>query len=122
MSDPVDLSAALASFHETWAPRTVATMNDYDVRVAKAHGEFTPHRHPDTDELFLVITGALTIRLEDEDEVVLGPGQMYVVPRGRLHQPVADEETHLLLFEPSNTVNTGDSPSELTAERRLVEQ
>ena len=97
-------------------------MNDYDVRVAKAHGEFTPHRHPDTDELFLVITGALTIRLEDEDEVVLGPGQMYVVPRGRLHQPVADEETHLLLFEPSNTVNTGDSPSELTAERRLVEQ
>jgi mannose-6-phosphate isomerase-like protein (cupin superfamily) len=97
-------------------------MNDYDVRVAKAHGEFTPHRHPDTDELFLVLAGSLTIRLEHDDEVVLGPGQIYVVPRGLLHQPVAEMETHVLLFEPTTTVNTGDTPGALTAERRLVEQ
>jgi mannose-6-phosphate isomerase-like protein (cupin superfamily) len=96
-------------------------MNNYDVRVVKTFGEFSWHRHHDTDELFLVIAGSLTIRLEDDDEVVLGPGQVFVVPRGRLHQPVSEGEAHVLLFEPSATVNTGDSPGALTAERRLID-
>ncbi len=79
----------LATFEEPWTPRTVATLNDYDVRVVKTKGEFTRHSHPDTDELFLVLRGSLTIRM-DAAEVQLGPGQLFVVPRGVHHQPVSD--------------------------------
>jgi mannose-6-phosphate isomerase-like protein (cupin superfamily) len=102
-----------------WVPRTVAVVNDYDVRVVKTHGEFTRHAHPETDELFLVLDGSLTIRLDD-GEVTLGPGQLYVVPRGTPHQPVSQDGAQVLLFEPSATVNTGDTPSALTAERRVI--
>lgn len=119
MPAPVDLGAALATFHEAWQPRTVATLNDYDVRVAKTVGEFTWHSHPDTDELFLVVKGSLTIRMEAGD-VTLGPGQLYVVPRGMRHQPVSSEGAEIVLIEPSVTVNTGDSPGSLTAERRML--
>jgi mannose-6-phosphate isomerase-like protein (cupin superfamily) len=109
----------LASLTELWSPRTVAVVNDYDVQVVKVHGEFTRHSHPDTDEFFLVLSGRLTIRMTDGD-VVLEAGDCSVVPRGRLHQPCAEVETTVLLFEPSATVNTGDTPSALTAERHLV--
>ncbi len=119
MTDVVDLAAAFATFSEPWAPRTVAVMNDYDVRAVRTHGEFTRHSHPDTDELFLVLSGSLTIRLDDGD-VVLGPGQLYVVPRGVSHQPVSAEGAEVLLLEPSLTVNTGDNPGALTAGRREV--
>src|SRR4051794_5662223 len=115
--EPVQLEQALASFSEVWSPRTVATVNDYDVRLFKAAGEFSRHSHPDTDELFLVLAGELTIRLDDGD-VTLGPGQLYVVPRGTPHQPWSEHGASALLLEPSDTVNTGDSPSSLTAERR----
>jgi mannose-6-phosphate isomerase-like protein (cupin superfamily) len=115
---PVDLGAALSRIDQPWSPRTVAVLNDYDVRVVKTLGEFTPHRHPETDEFFLVIAGSMTIRLDDGD-VTLGPGQLYVVPRGVRHQPVSADGAQVLLIEPSVTVNTGDTPSELTAERRL---
>ena len=115
--DPVQLDQALATFAEPWSPRTIATVNDYDVRLFKAKGEFTRHTHPDTDELFLVLEGSLTIRLDDGD-VVLGPGQLYVVPRGTPHQPWSEHGASALLLEPSATVNTGDTPSALTAERR----
>ena len=111
--------AALAPFTETWQPRTVAVLNDYDVRVAKTLGEFTWHSHPDPDELFLVVKGSLTIRMEAGD-VTLGPGQLYVVPRGVRHQPVSSEGAEIVLIEPSATVNTGDSPSALTAARRVL--
>ena len=119
MPEPVDLQAVLSTFSEPWSPRTVAVMNDYDVRVVKTAGEFTWHSHPDTDELFLVLSGSLTIRLEDVD-VVLGPGQLHVVPRGVRHQPWSADGAEVLLVEPSSTLNTGDTPSELTAERRVV--
>jgi mannose-6-phosphate isomerase-like protein (cupin superfamily) len=118
MSQPVDLASVLATLTEPWSPRTVAVLNDYDVRVVKTRGEFTRHSHPDTDEVFIVLRGALTIRLDDE-EVTLGPGQLYVVPRGVHHQPVSEAEAEVILIEPSTTVNTGDTPSELTAERQL---
>lgn len=94
-------------------------MNDYDVRVVKAHGEFTWHSHPDTDELFLVVGGSLTIRMEAE-EVILGSGQMYVVPKGVRHQPFSAEGADVVLIEPSATVNTGDTRSHLTFERAVV--
>lgn len=119
MATPVDLAAALATFSEPWQPRTVAVLNDYDVRVVKTLGEFTWHCHPDTDELFLVLRGALTIRMEAGD-VTLGPGQLYVVPRGVRHQPVSGEGAEIVLVEPSVTVNTGDAPGELTAARRVL--
>jgi mannose-6-phosphate isomerase-like protein (cupin superfamily) len=117
MTQPVDLAAVLSTFSEPWTPRTVATLNDYDVRVVKTLGEFTWHSHPDTDELFLVLAGTLTIRLEAGD-VTLGSGDLYVVPRGVRHQPFSAEGADVVLIEPSETVNTGDTPGSLTAERR----
>jgi mannose-6-phosphate isomerase-like protein (cupin superfamily) len=115
----IDLAAVLATFAEPWTPRTVGTLNDYDVRVVRAHGEFTPHSHPETDEFFLVLSGSLTIRM-DAGDVAIGPGEVYIVPRGVRHQPVSPDGATVLLIEPSATVNTGDTPSELTAERRLL--
>ena len=119
MATPVDLTAVLSTFDDTWSPRTVAVLNDYDVRVVKVQGEFTRHSHPETDEFFLVLSGSLTIRM-DAGDVSLGPGEMYVVPKGVQHQPVSADGATVLLFEPSATVNTGDTPSHLTAERRVV--
>ncbi len=118
MSRAVDLSAAFESFDEPWSPRTVAVVNDYDVRVVRTQGEFTRHSHPETDEFFLVLRGFLTIKM-DAGDVVLGPGQLYVVPRGVPHQPVSADGAEVVLLEPSATVNTGDTPSELTAVRRF---
>ena len=118
-SEPRNIDAVLSSIEGHWSPRTIAVINDYDARVVKVQGEFTRHSHPETDEFFLVLSGELTIRM-DEGDVVLGAGDCYVVPKGRPHQPCADKEASVLLFEPSETVNTGDTPSELTAERRVV--
>ena len=119
MPQRVDLAAALSSFDEPWSPRTVAMLNDYDIRVVKTRGAFTRHSHPETDEVFLVLNGSLTIRLADS-EVTLGPGQLYVVPQGVEHQPISAEGAEVVLIEPSTTVNTGDTPSKLTAERRRL--
>lgn len=114
----VDLAGVLSTFEEPWSPRTVAVLNDYDVRVVKTKGEFARHSHPETDEFFLVLHGVLTIKMDGGD-VELGPGQIYVVPRGVPHQPVSVEGAEVVLIEPSATVNTGDTDSELTAERRV---
>ncbi|MBV8995511.1 MAG: cupin domain-containing protein [Pseudonocardiales bacterium] len=119
VSAVVDLASVLASFQDPWSPRTVATLNNYDIRVVKTTGEFTRHSHPETDELFLVLRGSLTIRM-DAGDVELGPGQLYVVPRGVPHQPVSAEGAEVMLIEPAATVNTGDTPSELTAKRQVV--
>lgn len=117
MNSACTLADVLEGFTETWSPRTVATVNDYDVRVFKARGEFTKHTHPDTDEFFLVLAGELRIRMAAGD-VVLTSGQVFVVPKGVEHQPVSEQGASVLLLEPSTTVNTGDSPSDLTADRR----
>ncbi|MDX6233466.1 MAG: hypothetical protein QOH68_2490 [Nocardioidaceae bacterium] len=119
MDAAVDLASVLSTLEQPWSPRTVALLNDYDVRVVKTKGEFTPHSHPETDELFLVLRGSLTIRL-DAGDVELGAGQIYVVSRGVQHQPVSVDGADVLLIEPSTTVNTGDTPSGLTAPRRVV--
>lgn len=104
----VSITECLAQVTEHWAPKRIATVNDYDVRVVKILGEFVWHAHPETDELFLVVDGRLTIQLRDGD-VTLGPGELYVVPRGVEHCPVADEETAVVLIEPAATQNTGDA-------------
>ena len=105
--EPVNLEAKLASFDERWSPRTVAQFNGHDVMVVKAKGEFVWHAHDDTDDLFLVLRGRLRIELRDR-VVELGPGELFVVPRGVEHRPVAEEEVHVLLIEPTGTPNTGD--------------
>lgn len=120
MASPVNVHDVLSTITEHWSPRTVAAVNEYDVRLVKVQGEFTRHSHPETDEFFLVLSGTLTIEMDD-DEARLGPGDAYVVPRGRFHRPRADAETTVLLFEPSQTVNTGDNPGPLTAQRQLAE-
>lgn len=93
-------------------------LNDYDIRVVKTKGEFTRHSHPNTDEFFLVLRGSLMIRM-DSGDVELRAGHLYVVPRGVPHQPVSVDGAEVVLIEPSSTVNTGDSPSELTAQRQV---
>jgi mannose-6-phosphate isomerase-like protein (cupin superfamily) len=102
-----NLGAALAGVTEHWSPLTIATVNDYDVRVVRVLGEFVRHVHADTDEFFLVLDGEFRIRMNDE-EVVLRANDTYVVPKGVEHHPYAPVESTLLLFEPSSTVNTGD--------------
>ena len=114
MARVVDLRDKLSLFSEHWSPKVVATLNDYEVKVVKVKGEFVWHSHPDTDELFLVVDGRLTIRLPDGD-VTLGPGQLFVVPRGVEHCPVAAQEASLVLVEPTGVVNTGDAGGDLTA-------
>ncbi|HEX9032522.1 MAG TPA: cupin domain-containing protein [Streptosporangiaceae bacterium] len=112
--DVVNLASMLARFSDHWAPRKIAEVNDYDVKIVKVQGDFTWHRHAETDELFLVIDGQLTIQLRDGD-VTLGPGELFVVPRGAEHCPRADAETAVLLLEPRGVVNTGDAGGDLTA-------
>jgi mannose-6-phosphate isomerase-like protein (cupin superfamily) len=111
---PVNLQAALARLDGHWLPARVAALNDYDVKVVRILGEFTWHTHEETDELFLVLSGRLTMQLRGGD-VELGPGELYVVPRGVEHCPRAAEETAALLIEPRGVVNTGDAGGPLTA-------
>src|SRR6478752_4421894 len=95
---PVDLAERLTRFDDHWSPKVVARLNDYEVKVVKLEGEFVWHSHEDTDELFLVVDGTLTIKLRDGAATV-GPGQLFVVPRGVEHCPVADAEVHAVLIE-----------------------
>lgn len=113
----VNLASKLATFQEHWQPRTVGQFNGHDVMVAKAKGDFVWHSHPDTDDFFLVLAGRLTIEMRDGN-VSLGPGELYVVPRGVEHRPVAAEEVHMLLIERAGTPNTGDPAT--AAERRVI--
>jgi len=114
MNRVVDLADALALFSEHWSPKVVARLNDYEIKLVKLQGEFTWHSHDDTDELFLVIDGTLTIQLRDGD-VVLRNGQLYVVPRGVEHCPITNGEVSAMLIEPAGVVNTGGAGGDLTA-------
>ncbi|WP_420391899.1 cupin domain-containing protein [Acuticoccus sp.] len=113
----VNLADKLASFDETYAPRTVATFNGHDIMVAKLEGPFQWHKHDDTDDVFHVLSGALDIELEDRT-VRLGPGEVFVVPRGTMHRPVAHGRVEVVLIEPSGTPNTGDRAT--AAPRRVI--
>jgi mannose-6-phosphate isomerase-like protein (cupin superfamily) len=119
MTAAINLREKLALFSERWKPKIVADVNDYHVKIAKIEGEFIPHRHEDTDELFLVLKGELTLELEDES-VRLREGDLYVVPRGVEHRPIARQEAHILMIEPSGTVNTGDAGGVLTAQDERI--
>jgi mannose-6-phosphate isomerase-like protein (cupin superfamily) len=111
----IDLAEKLSRIDERWSPRIVAELNGQHVKLVKIEGEFVWHSHAEEDELFLVLSGQLRIELRD-GAVVLGPGQMVVVPRGIEHRPIAEGEVHVLLFEPAGTLNTGNVRNERTVE------
>ncbi len=110
----INLLEKLSKFSEHWKPKIIAQMNDYHFKLAKVQGEFDWHDHPETDEMFLVVKGTLEIHLRD-GVVTLNEGEMYVVPKGVEHKPVAKNECHIMLVEPVGTVNTGDVVSDRTA-------
>ncbi len=112
----INLAAKLSTFSEHYKPRTVAQFNGHDVMVVKVNGPFVWHKHDETDDFFLVLKGRITIQMR-EGNVSLGAGEMFIVPHGVEHCPVADDEAHLLLIEPTGTPNTGDSA---TAARRVI--
>jgi mannose-6-phosphate isomerase-like protein (cupin superfamily) len=113
-SNALDIAEKLSLVSEHWSPKVVTRLNDYEIKVVKLKGEFVWHTHEETDELFVVINGTLIIQLRDGD-VTVAPGQMFVVPKGIEHCPLANEEVHALLIEPVEIVNTGDAGGSLTA-------
>lgn len=113
MHDKINLDQAFSSFSDHWNPRLAAELNGQHVRLAKLKGEFVWHSHENEDEMFLMIRGQLTLKLRDRN-VTLNAGEFFVVPRGVEHLPVADEEAWVLLFEPAETLNTGNVRNERT--------
>ncbi len=110
----INLHEKLAGFTDTWSPRIVAELNDYQIKVARLEGDFVWHKHDETDELFLCLHGKMAIELRD-GVVHLAEGELYVVPRGIEHRPRAAEDCHVLIVEPRGVINTGDAVSKLTA-------
>ena len=117
--EAISFADKLAKFSEHWSPRIVAQMNDYHFKLVKLQGEFVWHRHADTDEVFIVLAGAVRIDFRD-GAVDLRAGEMFVVPRGVEHKPFAAQECRILLVEPAGTVNTGDAGGGLTAADQWV--
>jgi mannose-6-phosphate isomerase-like protein (cupin superfamily) len=111
----INLQEKLTKFSEHWSPKIIAQLNDYHLKLAKVQGEFVWHDHPETDEVFIVVKGYLDILFRD-GKVSLSEGEMFVVPKGVEHKPVAEQECHILLIEPAGLVNTGSAEdSTLTA-------
>lgn len=113
---PVNLADKLGQFDEHWRPHVVGSYNGNDLMVVKVRGEFVWHDHADTDDLFFVLKGRIRVETENGD-VDLNEGELYVVPRGVRHRPVAEDEAHLLLIEPAGTPNTGDPATAAPKER-----
>ena len=112
--EAINFGDKFGKFSERWSPRVVARMNDYHFKLARIEGEFVWHSHAETDEVFIVVEGEMAIEFRD-GRVELKAGEMFVVPRGVEHKPVAARECRLLLVEPAGTINTGDAGGELTA-------
>lgn len=110
----INLKEKFSLFTEQWTPKVIAEMNDYQFKLARLHGDFLWHNHPDTDEAFLILEGILRIDFRD-GAVSLGPGELYVVPKGVEHKPFAEHEVKVMLIEPRGLKNTGQETTELTA-------
>jgi mannose-6-phosphate isomerase-like protein (cupin superfamily) len=113
----VNLAQKLSLFDDLWRPKIVGELNGQYVKLAKVKGEFVWHRHENEDELFLVLKGRLTIKL-CEGDILLEEGEFCIVPRGVEHRPVAEQEVHVLLFEPKSTLHTGNVRSEMTVDEQ----
>lgn len=105
-----------SQFEAPWSPKRIATVDGYDIKLAKAEGYFDWHKHDDDDEMFFISRGLLEIEIEGQDPVILGPGELCVIPKGLRHRPIAKtDEVHIMLFEKAGVTNTGDNPdSDLT--------
>ncbi len=114
MPHAVNLQDKFAKFEALWAPKVIAELNDYQIKVVKLAGEFVWHKHDHTDEMFLCVAGEMKIALRDAT-VMLTAGELYVVPRGTEHRPFAEGECHALIIEPRGVINTGDEQGNLTA-------
>jgi mannose-6-phosphate isomerase-like protein (cupin superfamily) len=114
--EKVNLSQKFKLFDELWTPKIVGELNGQYVKLAKTQGEFVWHKHDSEDEFFLVVKGSFTIKLRERD-IRLDEGEVCIVPKGIEHKPVAEEEAHLLVFEPKSTKHTGDVKSDLTVEK-----
>ena len=114
MNNPINFLEKFSKFEDHWSPKVIAEMNDYQFKLVKIKGEFVTHNHEDTDEVFIVIEGAMKIHYEDR-VIELKSGEMVVVKKGEKHRPYAEEECKIMLVEPIGTVNTGDVGGELTA-------
>ena len=111
--EAINLSRKFSLFQDYWSPKIVGELNDAYVKLVKVKGEFVWHHHEAEDELFLVVKGRLRMKLRDKD-LVIEPGEFVIIPHGVEHLPVAEEETHVLLFEPTSTLNTGNVRNERT--------
>jgi mannose-6-phosphate isomerase-like protein (cupin superfamily) len=115
---PINFNEKFSKFDEQWQPKVIAEMNDYQFKIARVEGEFVWHDHPETDETFIVIEGRLDIELPD-GKVTINSGEMFVVPKGVEHRPIASSECKIMMIEPKGTVNTGSEESSLTAENDI---
>jgi mannose-6-phosphate isomerase-like protein (cupin superfamily) len=113
--EKINLAEKFSSFDEHWSPKIVGELNGQCVKIVKVKGEFVWHHHDVEDELFMVLKGQLTVKFRDRD-VTLEEGEFLIVPHGVEHKPVAEEEAHMLLFEPRATLNTGNVRNERTVE------
>jgi len=113
--ESINFDKKLAKFSEHWSPKIIAQMNDYHFKLAKIMGEFVWHKHTDTDEVFIVLDGEMSIAFPD-GKVDLRAGEMIVVPKGIKHKPVAENECKIMVIEPAGTVNTGDAGGHMTVE------
>ena len=110
----INLKSKFKEFNETWSPKVIAEMNNYQFKLVKIKDEFVWHKHKDTDEVFIVVEGKINIEFEDQI-VELNAGEMIVVPKGKKHKPYATEEAKIMLIEPRGIINTGDIKNDLTA-------
>lgn len=110
----INLKEKLSKFTDHWAPKIIAQMNDYHFKLVKFQGDFVWHNHDDTDEVFIVLDGEMSIAFKD-GAVDLKTGEMFVVPKGVEHKPSAEQECKILLVEPAGTINTGETGGEMTA-------
>lgn len=115
----INLESKLAKITEFWSPKVIAKMNNYHFKIAKVHGEFVWHSHAETDEAFIILDGELTIEMRD-GQVTIKKGEMFIVPQGIEHRPVAKTECHLMLVEPVDTINTGDAGGKLTVDEEWL--
>ncbi len=111
----VNLTDKFSLVKDQWDPKVIAQLNDYHLKIAKIQGEFVWHSHPETDEMFLVVDGYLTIHLRDR-QLTLAPGELCIIPRGFEHKPAAVEECQILMIEPAGTINTGDAGGDRTVQ------
>ena len=114
MIEKVNIAQKLTLFNDLWSPKIVGEINNFHVKVVKVEGEFDWHHHDDEDEMFLIIKGSLLMQLRDQEDVVVNEGEFIIIPHGVEHRPVAQEECHLVLIEPQDTLNTGNVETDHT--------